>query len=310
MTNNKDFGTVITAMVTPFLDDKDNTVDLAGAINLANYLLKNGTDSLLLVGSTGEAAQLSSREKQYIIKNVRQNTPKDTKIIVSTGDTNTNRVIEKSNDAFDMGADAVLISVPEYIKPPQKDLYTHFSNIAKSVSGGAIFIYNIPGRTGTEILPDTVAMLAHENQNIIGIKQSVSDLDKVSEISIKCPKGFQIYSGDDSLTLPMLSLGAKGVVSVASHLQGKMIKQMIESFYSNPKLAMQYHQTLYPLMKALFVTTNPIPIKQALYNMGLISSPNLRTLGTMTNKDKEKLQDALKKFDTQKQMFLSKALTR
>ena len=310
MTNNKDFGTVITAMVTPFLDDKDNTVDLAGAINLANYLLKNGTDSLLLVGSTGEAAQLSSREKQYIIKNVRQNTPKDTKIIVSTGDTNTNRVIEKSNDAFDIGADAVLISVPEYIKPPQKDLYNHFSNVAKSVSGQPIFIYNIPARTGTEILPATVAKLAYDNSNIIGIKQSVSDLDKVSEISINCPPSFQIYSGDDSLTLPMLSLGAKGVVSVASHLQGKMIKQMIESFYSNPKLAMQYHQTLYPLFKSLFTTTNPIPIKQALYDMSLISSPCLRTLGTMTDTDKEKLREALHKFELQKNTLLSKKLAR
>ncbi|MBR4624619.1 MAG: 4-hydroxy-tetrahydrodipicolinate synthase [Alphaproteobacteria bacterium] len=305
MVNDTDFGKVITAMVTPFLDDDNNTVDLAGAINLANYLLKNGTDSLLLVGSTGEAAQLSSREKQYIIKNVRQNTPKDTKIIVSTGDTNTNRVIEKSNCAFDLGADAVLISVPEYIKPPQKDLYAHFSNVAKSVSNKPIFIYNIPSRTGTEILPDTIAHLAHDNPNIIGVKQSMPDLDKVSEIRIKCPATFQIYSGDDSLTLPMLSLGAKGVVSVASHLAGKMINQMITNFNSNPMLSQQYHQMLYPLFKSLFMTTNPIPIKQALYNMNLISSPVLRTLGTMTKQDQEKLSNALAEFEIQKNKFLN-----
>ena len=308
MTNNKDFGKVITAMVTPFLDDNGKNVDYEGISFLANYLLANGSDSLLLVGSTGEAAQLSNDEKYNIIKTVRQNIPNQAKIIVSAGDTNTNRVIEKSNHAFNIGADAVLISVPEYIKPPQKDLYNHFSAIAKSVSEKPIFIYNIPGRTGTEILPETVAKLAQDNPNIIGIKQSVADLDKVSEISIKCPKDFQIYSGDDSLTLPMLSLGAVGVISVASHLQGTMIKQMIENFYTNPNLATKYHQTLFPLFKSLFVTTNPIPIKQALYNVGLISSPGLRTLGTMTDEDKEKLQTALQKFEIQKNMFLSQNL--
>lgn len=308
MTNNKDFGKVITAMVTPFLDDNDKNVDYEGISFLANYLLANGSDSLLLIGSTGEAAQLSNDEKQNIIKTVRQNTPNWAKIIVSAGDTNTKRVIEKSNQAFDIGADAVLISVPEYIKPPQKDLYHHFSTIAKSVSEKPIFIYNIPGRTGTEIFPETVAKLAQDNPNIIGIKQSVADLDKVSEISIKCPKDFQIYSGDDSLTLPMLSLGAVGVISVASHLQGTMIKQMIEKFYTNPNLAMKYHQTLFPLFKSLFMTTNPIPVKQALYNLGLISSPGLRTLGTMTNEDKEKLQSALQKFELQKDTFLSQTL--
>ena len=305
MVKDTDFGKVITAMVTPFLDDDNNTVDYSGAAKLANHLLQNGTDTLLLIGSTGEAAQLSAQEKQETIKTVRQNTPKNTKIIVSTGDTNTKRVIEKSNRAFDLGADAVLISVPEYIKPPQKDLYAHFSNVAKSVSSKPIFIYNIPSRTGTEILPDTIARLAHDNPNIIGVKQSMSDLDKVSEIRIKCPATFQIYSGDDSLTLPMLSLGAKGVVSVASHLVGDMINQMITNFNSNPMLSQQYHQTLYPLFKSLFMTTNPIPIKQALYNMNLISSPVLRTLGTMTNQDQEKLNTALKEFEFQKNKLLN-----
>ena len=305
MVNNTDFGKVITAMVTPFFDDDNNTVDYSGVVKLANHLLQNGTDTLLLIGSTGEAAQLSIQEKQEIIKTVHQNTPKNTKIIVSTGDTNTKRVIEKSNRAFDIGADAVLISVPEYIKPPQKDLYAHFSNVAKSVSNKPIFIYNIPSRTGTEILPDTIARLAHDHPNIIGVKQSMPDLDKVSEISIKCPADFQIYSGEDSLTLPMLSLGAKGVVSVASHLVGEMIHQMIANFNSTPMLSQEYHQMLYPLFKSLFVTTNPIPIKQALYDMNLISSPVLRTLGTMTKQDQEKLKNALKEFEFQKNKFLN-----
>ena len=193
-----------------------------------------------------------------------------------------------------------MVSVPEYIKPPQKDLHEHFSKIAESVSGRAVFIYNIPGRT------ETVAKLAHDHPNIVGIKQSMPDLDKVSEMRMRCPAEFQIYSGDDSLTLPMLSLGAKGVISVASHLQGQLIRDMIKVFNTNPKKAAEIHQLLFPLFKALFSTTNPIPIKQALYHQGLIDSPVLRTLGTMTEADKENLHAALQRFENNKNLFLSK----
>ena len=306
MKKNTDLGRVITAMVTPFKDGYHNHVDYSGAIKLANHLLRNGTDTLLLTGSTGEAAQMTDNEKRRLINTVRDNIPSDAKIMVSTGDTNTNRVIEKSNRAFGQGADAVLVSVPEYIKPPQKDLHEHFSKIAESVSGRAVFIYNIPGRTGTEILPETVAKLAHDHPNIVGIKQSMPDLDKVSEMRMRCPAEFQIYSGDDSLTLPMLSLGAKGVISVASHLQGQLIRDMIKVFNTNPKKSAEIHQLLFPLFKALFSTTNPIPIKQALYHQGLIDSPVLRTLGTMTEADKENLHAALQRFENNKNLFLSK----
>ena len=172
MKKNTDLGRVITAMVTPFKDGCHKHVDYFGAMKLANHLLQNGTDTLLLTGSTGEAAQMTDNEKRQLINAVHDNIPSNAKIMVSTGDTNTNRVIEKSKNAFNQGADAVLVSVPEYIKPPQKDLYEHFSRIAKSVSGRAVFVYNIPGRTGTEILPETVARLAHNHPNIVGILAS------------------------------------------------------------------------------------------------------------------------------------------
>jgi len=306
MVIHKDFGSVVTAMVTPFLTDAEQTIDMEGAVKLANYLLKNGTDTLLLTGSTGEAAQLSSDEKWALVDRVRRNTPKGTHIIVSTGDTSTKRVITNSTRAFELGADAVLISVPEYIKPPQQAMYIHFSSIAKAMPDKPILIYNIPGRTGSEILPETVARLAHENPNIIGIKQSMPNLDRVSEMKLKCPTDFQIYSGDDSLTLPMLALGAKGVISVASHLEGKLIKQMIKNFPKNPTVATQYHQLLFPLYKALFTTTNPIPIKEALYQRKLIASPTLRTLGEMDLPDKEKLKNALQEFSERKSSFIQK----
>lgn len=298
-----DFGNVITAMVTPFKTDKELTVDLDTTVKLANHLIQNGTDTLLLTGSTGEDAQLSSNEKWDILKTVRQNTPAGTRILVSTGDTNTGRAIDKAKKAFDLGADAVLVSVPEYIKPPQQALEIHFNAIAKAIAPHPVMIYNIPGRTGSEILPDTVMSLAYRNSNIIGIKQSFGNLDRVSEMTghryaNTWRSDFQIYSGDDSLTLPMLALGAKGVISVASHLQGNLIQQMIQEFKAgHVENARKIHQGIFPLFKALFVETNPLPIKEALYQKGMIESPVCRTLGEMSPWNKRELSRILKIFD-------------
>ena len=293
---------VITAMVTPFCANDIQSVDLENVVLLANYLVNNGTDSLLLNGSTGEASQLSEDERWHIVDTIRKSTPYGTRIIVSTGDTNTKRAIMKTEKAFKLGANAALVVVPEYIKPPQQAMYAHFNAIAKSVSDKPIIIYNVPSRTGSEILPETVAKLNYDNPNIIGIKQSMPNLDRVSELKLMCPENFQIYSGDDSLTLPMLSLGAKGVISVASHLEGETIRNMIIAFRKGEnKLAMQYHQLLFPLYKALFMTTNPMPIKEALYQRHLINSPVLRTLGEMNTTEKENLKKALSTFEYHKQ---------
>jgi len=307
MTNRADFGNVITAMVTPFKADDRQNVDFEKIILLANHLLQNGTDTLLLTGSTGEDAQLSPNEKWDILKTVRQNTPSDTRIMVSTGDTNTGRAIDKAKKAFELGADSVLISVPEYIKPPQKAMLIHFNAIAKAIAPNPMMIYNIPGRTGSEILPETVARLAYKNNNIIGIKQSCNNLDRVSEmlgqyhINYSRPD-FQVYSGDDSLTLPMLALGAKGIVSVVSHLQGPLIQQMIQEFkVGHIESACKIHRNLFPLFKALFVETNPLPIKEALYQKGIIESPLCRTLGEMSSKNKQNLIRLLKIFDNPEQ---------
>ena len=304
MTQKVDFGNVITAMVTPFKADANQSVDLEKTVELANYLLQNGTDTLLLTGSTGEDAQLSSEEKWSIVKTVRQNTPSGTRIIVSTGDTNTKRAIKKAQKAFELGADGVLVSAPEYIKPPQQALEIHFNTIAKAIDG-PMMIYNIPGRTGVEILPDTVVSLAYRNSNIVGIKQSFGDLNKVSQMKsnhyLASLPDFQIYSGDDSLTLPMLALGAKGVVSVASHLKGKLIQHMIREFKAGHiNMAEQIHKGLYPLFEGLFIETNPLPIKEALYQKGMIESPTARTLGEMHPMHKHLLKNMLKWCDKPK----------
>ncbi|MBR6412643.1 MAG: 4-hydroxy-tetrahydrodipicolinate synthase [Alphaproteobacteria bacterium] len=304
----RNFGEVITAMVTPFCRRDKNHVDFEGVARLANHLLKNGTDTLLINGSTGEGPQLTAVERISILDAVRERTPEGTKIIVSTGSSNTDDTIKRScHQAYDVGADAVLISVPAYIKPPQKDLFIHFDTIAKASPKMPIIIYNIPGRAAAEILPETVAQLARENPNIIGIKQSMGDMDKVSEMKALCPPNFQIYSGDDSLTLPMLSLGAKGVISVASHLEGPLIKEMVHHFKSgHVKQATEIHHLLFPLCKALFMTSNPIPIKEALYRKGMIKSADLRTLSRMSPLDKKVFGKELTRFEAQKQAFLMK----
>ncbi|MDY6408120.1 MAG: 4-hydroxy-tetrahydrodipicolinate synthase, partial [Pseudomonadota bacterium] len=212
-----------------------------------------------------------------------------------------NRALQASN----LGADAILISVPEYIKPPQRDLFRHFNSVAKSFPKIPIIIYNIPCRTGTEILPKTVARLAQENANIIGIKQSMGNMERISEMKILCPPDFQIYSGDDSLTLPMMALGATGVISVTSHLEGRLIQDMIEKFKTgNPNEATQIHQLLYPLIRTLFMTTNPIPVKEALYQRGIIKSPVLRTLSRMGRADQGKFVKELKRFNDQKKAYM------
>ena len=304
MTNKVDFGDVITAMVTPFKNGDTSSVDLDGVELLANYLLRNGTDTILLTGSTGEAAQLSSQEKSDIIKRVRNFTPKGTKLMVAIGDENTQRTIHQAKTAFDLGADAILVTVPKYIKPPPQALINYFGAVAQAIDNKPMMIYNIPSRTGTEIAPETVAKLAHAHPNIVGIKQSMGNMDRVSEMRILCPDDFQIYSGDDSLTLPMLALGARGVVSVVSHLEGKLIKQMVQEFKANrPKNAYALHHLLYPLYKAMFVTTNPLPIKEALYEKQLIESPTLRTLGEMSQDEKIKLNHDLYHFNCAKQLF-------
>ena len=303
MKNSINLGEVITAMVTPY--KKDGSVDLDGAELLASRLLKNGTDTLLLTGSTGEDHQLTQAEKWAVVKRVRGYMPKEAKIMVSTGDKTTMGAIQKTKTAFDLGADAVLISVPEYIKPPQQSIYIHFNAVAKAVPDKPIIIYNVPSRIGAEIMPETVAKLAHANPNIIGIKQSMGNMDRVSEMKMLCPKGFQIYSGDDSLTLPMLALGAKGVISVASHLEGTLIKKMIGSFKKGQvEQAEKIHHLLFPLFKSLFEMSNPMPIKEALYQKHMIDTPVLRTLGRMPPKERGRLIQSLRAFEEEKWDFL------
>jgi len=269
------FGRILTAMVTPFTENGD--VDYELAIKLANYLFDNGSDGIVLCGTTGESPTLSWEEQHDLFIAVRGSLDSTCKVIVGTGSNSTSEAVEATKKAYNSGADGALVVVPYYNKPPQEGLYKHFSAIANSAKDLPLMLYNIPGRTACNLLPDTVKKLM-DFSNILSIKAASGRIEEVTELRAFCGSELSVYSGDDSLLLPMLSVGAVGVVSVASHLVGLQLKEMIESFQiGKVSKALAIHEKLQPLFKALFMTTNPIPIKAALelsgWNVGSPRNP-------------------------------------
>jgi 4-hydroxy-tetrahydrodipicolinate synthase len=249
-------------MITPFKED--GSVNYAVAEQLAVHLAEQGTDTLVVCGTTGESPTLTWDEEYQLFQVVMQAVAGKALVIAGTGSNSTEEAIAATTKAAKIGVHGSLQVVPYYNKPPQAGLYHHFKVIAQASSDLPLLIYNIPGRTGQNLQPETVARLA-EFANIVGIKESSGNLDQVSEIRRLTPTEFKIYSGDDSLTLPLLALGGSGVVSVASHLVGKQLQQMIQAFTTGQvEVATQIHLKLFPLFKALFVTANPIPVKAAL----------------------------------------------
>ncbi len=286
------FGRILTAMVTPFNENGD--VDYELAIKLSNYLFENGSDGIVLCGTTGESPTLSWAEQHDLFIAVKGSLDSNCKVIVGTGSNCTSEAVEATKKAYKSGADGALVVVPYYNKPPQEGLYKHFSSVANSAKDLPLMLYNIPGRTGCNLLPDTVKKLM-DFSNILSIKAASGRIEEVTELRAICGSKLSVYSGDDSLLLPMLSVGAVGVVSVASHLVGLQLKEMIHSFQSGDfHNALAIHEKLQPLFKALFMTTNPIPIKAALelsgWNVGNPRSP----LSPLTNDMKKQLSFILK----------------
>ena len=260
-----DFGRVLTAMATPFNAAGELDCDVAG--KLASHLVDTGTDTLVVCGTTGESPTLTWDEEYRLFQSVMAATAGRGKVMAGTGSNSTREAIEATQKAEALGVDGAMLVVPYYNKPPQVALIEHFSAIAAAVTL-PILLYNVPGRTGCTLLPETVAQLA-TIPNIVALKQASGNLDHASEIRRQCPAEFELYSGEDSLTLPMLSLGAKGVVSVASHVAGIALQDMIQAFTSGDvQKATDIHLRLMPLVKVLFATTNPIPVKAALRLQG------------------------------------------
>ena len=288
-------GEIITAMVTPFNDDL--TIDYPALEKLINHLIETGTDAILVAGTTGETPTLSHEEEAEMFYFVKKIVNGRVKVIMGAGSNSTQTAISSSIKAKELGADAILSVVPYYNKPSQKGMYQHFSAIAKAVDL-PIILYNIPGRTGVNMLPATIAKLAKDFPNIVAVKQSNADLDLISDIKSLCPADFTVYSGDDSLTLPMMSLGANGVISVASHIVGKEIKEMITAFNTGDnKKALNIHLKLYPIFKKLFMAPNPVPVKEALSRFGMIKNFVRNPLITLDEDEKKELYSVIDKYE-------------
>ncbi len=260
-----EFGRVLTAMVTP-LDGRGN-VDYKRARELAAALIASGSDGLVLAGTTGESPTLTSEEKLTLFREVRDEIGTRGQIVAGTCTYNTAESIELSRDAARAGVDGILGTVPYYNKPPQHGLYAHFKAIAEAVDR-PIILYNVPSRTATVMQPETTIKLSRIS-NIIGIKEASGNLDWAAQIVEESADGFKVWSGDDIITLPLLSVGGYGIVSVASHLVGRQIQQMIaHHLEGRPAEAAALHRSLRPIFNGLFVTTNPIPLKYALRKVG------------------------------------------
>ena len=260
------FGSVLTAMITPF--NQDGSVNYEEVEKLSIWLTKNGTDSLVVCGTTGESPSLTWEEEYQLFQVVQKAVAGKAQVLAGTGSNSTSEAITATQKAALLGLDGSLQVVPYYNKPPQSGLYQHFKAIAEATPELPIMIYNIPGRTGKNLEPETVARLA-EIPNIVAIKEASGNLDQASRIRQLTAPEFKIYSGDDSLTLPLMAIGGSGVVSVASHLVGKQLQEMIDAFEAGKvQRATKIHLQLFNLFRALFATTNPIPIKAALNLLG------------------------------------------
>lgn len=280
-------------MVTPF--HEDGSVNYAVAERLAAHLVEQGTDSLVVCGTTGESPTLTWEEEHELFQVVYKAVSGKAKVIAGTGSNCTQEAINATQKASKLGLDGTLQVVPYYNKPPQEGLYRHFQAIAQSSPDLPVMLYNIPGRTGQNLLPETVARLA-EIPNIVAIKEASGSLEQVSQVRRLTPSEFAIYSGDDSLTLPMLAVGGSGVVSVASHLVGTQIQEMIKAFEAGQvQVATEIHIRLFELFKALFLTTNPILVKAALnlqgWNVGSTRLPLCDPSIELTNTLKDVLSE-------------------
>jgi len=284
-------GHVITAMVTPM--DRTLAVDYDRAAALAKRLVESGSDGLVVCGTTGESPTLTDEEKVRLFRTIREAVGTRAQVIAGTGTYDTAHSIHLTREAQRAGCDGVLLVNPYYNKPSQEGLYRHFRAVAESTSL-PVMLYNIQGRTSVNCEPATIARLA-EVPNIVAVKEASGSLDQMSQIRKLTPPEFHLYSGDDSLTLPLLAVGGTGVVSVAAHLAGREIKAMIQAYQAGEvRQALALHLRLWPLFKVLFITTNPTPVKAALALAGFDVGGLRLPLVEATAKEREQIGAVLK----------------
>ncbi|MCM3709888.1 4-hydroxy-tetrahydrodipicolinate synthase [Sporosarcina luteola] len=294
-----ELGQIGTAMVTPF--SKSGAIDFDLTEQLIEHLIATGTDSLIVCGTTGESPTLNHQEKSELFKYAIEIVGKRIPVIAGTGTFNTAETIKLTKQADELGADGIMLVTPYYNKPDQKGIVTHFTHIAKETDL-PILLYNIPGRAAVNMEAETVIELS-KIKNIRAVKEASGSLDQMSDIISGTDKGFKVYSGDDALTLPLLSIGGDGVISVASHLVGAEMQQMINAFKAGDtaKAAMM-HRTLLPLFHAVFSAPNPVPVKYALNKMG-IETGGVRMPLTAFGKDSAAFDEVWNKFKKNEHVF-------
>ncbi|WP_110929467.1 4-hydroxy-tetrahydrodipicolinate synthase [Bacillus massiliglaciei] len=287
------FGRVSTAMVTPF-DSKGN-VDFQKTTTLVNYLIENGTDSVVLAGTTGESPTLSTEEKLALLRHVVKVVDKRIPVIMGTGSNNTYASIELTKKAEENGADAVMLVAPYYNRTNQEGLFQHFKTVAESTKL-PVMLYNIPGRSSVNIEPETIIELS-KIENIVAVKEAGGNLSAMTQIIAETEDDFILYSGDDGLALPVLAIGGAGVISVASHVAGNELQEMIAAFTSgNLKEAAELHQKLLPLFKGLFAAPSPAPVKTALQLKGIDVGSVRLPIVPLTEGERTALTEILKQY--------------
>ncbi len=284
------YGSVIVALATPFKEDLSVDYKAAGA--LAARLTGEGCDGVVTSGTTGESPTLSVEEKLRLLAEVKQAVGTTTRVWAGTSGYNTRESVERTRLAEKNGADGILAVTPYYNKPSQEGLYLHFKAISEETSL-PVMLYNVPGRTGVNMLPETVLRLS-EQKNIVAVKEASGNLDQTSAIVASCHDSFYVFSGDDSLTLPILAVGGSGVVSVAAHLVARDLRNMVDCFYEGRiSEARDLHKKLFRLFKVLFITTNPVPVKTALQLTGTSVGGFRLPLCPPTDKEKAEIARVL-----------------
>lgn len=292
---NPYFGRLLTAMVTPF--NADGSVNYEKAADLAEWLINNGSDGLVVAGSTGEAATMSAEEKLELFRVVVNRINKRVPVIAGTGSNNTADSVKMTKMAEAMGVDGALIVGPYYNKPTQEGFYQHFAAVAQS-TGLPIIVYNVPGRTASNISPAIVARLAADFENIVAIKEAAGNVAQVAELYSVLPEEFTIYSGDDGLIIPFMSVGATGLISVLSNIGGGILQDVMQAYEDGRvREAAKLNARMVPLANAMFIETNPIPVKAAVTLVTGIDAGQPRLpLTPMEPANKEKMVAVLQEY--------------
>ncbi len=289
----RELGRLLTAMVTPFTEDFE--VDYEQAKKLARALLDSGSDGVVVVGTTGESPTMLRQEEMRLFAEIKEAIGDRGTIVAGTGSNSTAEAVAATKEAEKIGVDACLLVVPYYNKPSQEGLYQHFKTIAQSTSLPCI-LYNVPSRTVTSLAAETTVRLS-QIDNIIGVKEASGNMEQVAKIITNARDGFLVWSGNDSDTFPIMALGGYGVISVASHLVGKQIKEMINHLVNGQLApAAAIHRRLLPLVNALFIVSNPCPVKYALNHLGFrVGKPRL-PLVEPDEKSAAVIRDTLKNY--------------